>query len=187
MIRWKGTGPTENSSDFSSRLDAIREDLEELDRKQKQLDEHEALVLQSLKSLIEESDSADLAYVTQGDLRNVDCFKDDTLLAVRGPAGTQLIVPESLAHMPPNYSIYLHGKNGPVDALLVTTATADADDSEGVGANMDNSDSGAAVTKSATRMSRKRSHSSRVHTGAATEIHRKHIYNGGAPHTHNVT
>lgn len=99
-MHWcRGTGPSQSSSDFSERLDAIRDDLEELDRKQKQLDEHEALVLQSLKGLIEESDSADLAYVTQADLRNVDCFKEDTLVAIRGPAGTQLIVPESLVRI----------------------------------------------------------------------------------------
>ncbi|KAF4094305.1 hypothetical protein AMELA_G00011500 [Ameiurus melas] len=67
-----------------------------------------------------------LAYVTHQDLCN--CFKGDTLLAIRAPSGTQLEVPipESVVNGQKKYQIHLKSSSGPIDVLLVNKDPASA-------------------------------------------------------------
>eukprot|EP00035_Acanthoeca_spectabilis_P022719 m.445393 g.445393 ORF g.445393 m.445393 type:complete len:325 (-) comp19224_c0_seq1:6096-7070(-) len=121
MIRWKGTEPTD-SAEFSDKLSTIRQELVELDAAERELDEQETLMHASLKALIEHPSNSAYAYCDWPDLAERGGFSEDSVVMIRGPPGTQLVVPE--AQYDPDaksskYSIYATSQSGPIDALLV--------------------------------------------------------------------
>lgn len=68
---------------------------------------------------------ARLAYLTHVDIRNVPCFTDDTLLAVKAPYGSTLEVPDPDEGMPPGrrrFEIQLSSRTGPIDVFLIQDA-----------------------------------------------------------------
>ena len=77
--------------------------------------------------------SATRRYVTHEDIRKLPSAADATAIAVRGPSGTQLIVPDGSEVDPDDqsvqsgYSFYLQSQNGPIESILV----CDGDESEG--------------------------------------------------------
>eukprot|EP00039_Didymoeca_costata_P030350 m.29147 g.29147 ORF g.29147 m.29147 type:complete len:287 (+) comp8068_c0_seq2:246-1106(+) len=125
MIRWKGDGPTSNSADIAKKLEDIRGELHDLDRRENQIDEHQVNIQQSLKSLVEMGSSKDLAYVSYDDLKSIPSLQDDTIIAVKAPSGSQLVVPEVLE--PGKFNMHLRSKNGPIEALLVSDIPQDED------------------------------------------------------------
>lgn len=120
MIRWKGDGPRSNSVEIATKLEGIRGVLSELETEEKQLDEHTANIEQSLKGLVEQSrQNADLAYVTSADLKSMPNFANQTLIALKAPSKSQLVVPEASAAEGDRYTMYLRSKSGPIDEMLV--------------------------------------------------------------------
>lgn len=87
----RGAGPGCNTREISDRLVVLKHELEALDEKERILDEHKSWIQQSLKIVSEDFDNEKLAFVTYEDL--CQCFRDDTLLAIQAPAGTELEVP----------------------------------------------------------------------------------------------
>lgn len=98
------------------------QELVELDAAERELDEQETLMHASLKALIEHPSNSAYAYCDWPDLAERGGFSEDSVIMIRGPPGTQLVVPE--AQYDPDaksskYSIYATSQSGPIDALLV--------------------------------------------------------------------
>ncbi|XP_067235347.1 transcription factor E2F4 [Chanodichthys erythropterus] len=118
-IQWKGVGPGCNTREIADKLIDLKLELEDLDRREHELDQQRVWVQQSIKNVTDDSINSPLAYVTHQDLCN--CFKGDTLLAIRAPSGTQLEVPvpESHNNGQKKYQIHLKSSAGPIEVLLV--------------------------------------------------------------------
>ncbi|XP_026875463.2 transcription factor E2F4 isoform X1 [Electrophorus electricus] len=118
-IQWKGVGPGCNTREIADKLIDLKLELEDLDRREHELDQQRVWVQQSIKNVTDDSQNSPLAYVTHQDL--CSCFKGDTLLAIRAPSGTQLEVPipESVVNGQKKYQIHLKSSSGPIEVLLV--------------------------------------------------------------------
>ncbi|XP_031552047.1 transcription factor E2F5-like [Actinia tenebrosa] len=118
-IQWKGAGPGCNTREISDKLVDLKQELEDLEDKEKELDEQRLWVQQSLKNISEDNENEKLAFVTYDDV--CQSFTGDTLLAIQAPSGTQLEVPIPEKHpgMPKKYQIHLKSQNGPIHVLLV--------------------------------------------------------------------
>ncbi|XP_072520013.1 transcription factor E2F4 [Salminus brasiliensis] len=118
-IQWKGVGPGCNTREIADKLIDLKLELEDLDRREHELDQQRVWVQQSIKNVTDDSQNSPLAYVTHQDLCN--CFKGDTLLAIRAPSGTQLEVPipECVVNGQKKYQIHLKSSSGPIEVLLV--------------------------------------------------------------------
>lgn len=118
-IQWKGVGPGCNTREIADKLIDLKLELEDLDRREHELDQQRVWVQQSIKNVTDDSLNSPLAYVTHQDLCN--CFKGDTLLAIRAPSGTQLEVPVPESHVngQKKYQIHLKSSAGPIEVLLV--------------------------------------------------------------------
>lgn len=64
-----------------------------------------------------------LAFLTHGDIRELECFREDTLLAVKAPYGSTLKVPDPDEGMPPGcrrYEIQLKSRSDePIEVFLI--------------------------------------------------------------------
>ncbi|CAC5421690.1 E2F4_5 [Mytilus coruscus] len=134
-IQWKGACPgyptdtsvsCENQStgtEVSERLMTLKNEISDLDRQEKELDQHKLWVQQSIKNVTDEVTNTRLAYVTHEDICR--CFKGDTLLAIQAPSGTQLEVPipELGLNYKKNYQIHLKSTSGAINVLLVNKDT----------------------------------------------------------------
>ncbi len=72
------------------------------------------------------------AFVTDEDIRSIQSFRDQTLIAIKAPSGTTLAVPypENTAETDQGrYQIFLKSEDGPVEIYLVSSPR-DGDDSD---------------------------------------------------------
>ena len=135
-IQWKGACPgyaTDTSAvscegqsggtEVSERLITLKDEISELDRQERELDQHKLWVQQSIKNVTDEVTNTRMAYVTHEDICH--CFKGDTLLAIQAPSGTQLEVPipELGLNYKKNYQIHLKSTSGSINVLLVNKDT----------------------------------------------------------------
>ncbi|XP_075392647.1 transcription factor E2F4 isoform X2 [Tenrec ecaudatus] len=111
-IQWKGVGPGCNTREIADKLMELKAEIEELQQREQELDQHKVWVQQSIRNVTEDVQNSCLAYVTHEDICN--CFAGDTLLAIRAPSGTSLEVP-----IPEKYQIHLKSTSGPIEVLLV--------------------------------------------------------------------
>ncbi|XP_018594260.1 transcription factor E2F4 isoform X1 [Scleropages formosus] len=123
-IQWKGVGPGCNTREIADKLIDLKAELEDLDRREHELDQQRVWVQQSIKNVTDDTQNSRLAYVTHEDI--CSCFKGDTLLAIRAPSGTQLEVPipEAVMNGQKKYQIHLKSTSGPIEVLLVNKDTS---------------------------------------------------------------
>uniref|UniRef100_A0A9J8C3L0 E2F transcription factor 4 n=2 Tax=Cyprinus carpio TaxID=7962 RepID=A0A9J8C3L0_CYPCA len=114
-IQWKGVGPGCNTREIADKLIDLKLELEDLDRREHELDQQRVWVQQSIKNVTD--DSLNSPYPSN----LCNCFKGDTLLAIRAPSGTQLEVPVPESHVngQKKYQIHLKSSAGPIEVLLV--------------------------------------------------------------------
>ncbi|MBN3293257.1 E2F4 factor, partial [Polypterus senegalus] len=107
-IQWKGVGPGCNTREIADKLIDLKAELEDLERREHELDQQRVWVQQSIKNVTD-------------DIQN-----SDTLLAIRAPSGTQLEVPvpEGVQNGQKKYQIHLKSASGPIEVLLVNKDTA---------------------------------------------------------------
>uniref|UniRef100_A0A8C6CM40 E2F transcription factor 4 n=1 Tax=Moschus moschiferus TaxID=68415 RepID=A0A8C6CM40_MOSMO len=117
-IQWKGVGPGCNTREIADKLIELKAEIEELQQREQELDQHKVWVQQSIRNVTEDVQNSCLAYVTHEDICR--CFAGDTLLAIRAPSGTSLEVPipEGLNGQK-KYQIHLKSLSGPIEVLLV--------------------------------------------------------------------
>ncbi|XP_061891261.1 transcription factor E2F4-like isoform X1 [Entelurus aequoreus] len=118
-IQWKGVGPGCNTREIANKLNDLKVELDDLAKKEHELDQQRNWVQQSIKNVTDDSDNSPMAYVKHEDL--CGAFKGDTLLAIRAPIGTQLEVPipEAVMNGQRKYQIRLKSSSGPIEVLLV--------------------------------------------------------------------
>ncbi|XP_061458381.1 transcription factor E2F5 [Rhineura floridana] len=115
-IQWKGVGAGCNTKEVVDRLRYLEAEIENLELKEKELDQQKLWLQQSIKNVKEDSTNKSFSYITHEDI--CDCFSGDTLLAIQAPSGTQLEVP--VPHVRQNkYQINLKSHSGPIQVLLI--------------------------------------------------------------------
>uniref|UniRef100_H0ZNA1 E2F transcription factor 5 n=1 Tax=Taeniopygia guttata TaxID=59729 RepID=H0ZNA1_TAEGU len=118
-IQWKGVGAGCNTKEVIDRLRYLEAEIEDLELKEKELDQQKLWLQQSIKNVMDDSTNHQFSYVTHEDICN--CFNGDTLLAIQAPCGTELEVPR--AEMGQNgqkkYQINLKSSSGPIHVLLI--------------------------------------------------------------------
>ncbi|XP_072807841.1 transcription factor E2F5 isoform X4 [Vicugna pacos] len=90
-IQWKGVGAGCNTKEVIDRLRYLKAEIEDLELKERELDQQKLWLQQSIKNVMDDSINNRFSYVTHEDICN--CFNGDTLLAIQAPSGTQLEVP----------------------------------------------------------------------------------------------
>ncbi|XP_060693819.1 transcription factor E2F4 [Hemiscyllium ocellatum] len=123
-IQWKGVGPGCNTREIADKLIDLKAEIEDLDRREQELDQQRVWVQQSIQNVTDDIENSRLAYVTHEDMCR--CFKGDTLLAIQAPSGTQLEVPipEGSLNGQKKYQIHLKSTTGPINVLLVNKDTS---------------------------------------------------------------
>nr|QOY46818.1 E2F transcription factor 5 [Ambystoma mexicanum]QOY46819.1 E2F transcription factor 5 [Ambystoma velasci]QOY46820.1 E2F transcription factor 5 [Ambystoma andersoni] len=118
-IQWKGVGAGCNTKEVIDRLRYLKAEIEDLELKEKELDQQKVWLQQSIKNVTEDSNNKLCSYVTHEDICN--CFDGDTLLAIQAPSGTQLEVPipEMGQNGQKKYQINLKSRSGPINVLLI--------------------------------------------------------------------
>ncbi|XP_048366993.1 transcription factor E2F5 isoform X2 [Sphaerodactylus townsendi] len=115
-IQWKGVGAGCNTQEIVDRLRHLEAEIEDLERKEKELDQQKLWLQQSIKNVKDDSTNKSFSYITHEDI--CDCFNGDTLLAIQAPSGTQLEVP--IPHLgQKKYQINLNSHSGPIHVLLI--------------------------------------------------------------------
>ncbi|KAM4865485.1 transcription factor E2F5 isoform 2-T2 [Thomomys bottae] len=131
-IQWKGVGAGCNTKEVIDRLKFLKAEIEDLELKERELDQQKLWLQQSIKNVMDDSinnrypskEAVDgaldtFSYVTHEDICN--CFNGDTLLAIQAPSGTQLEVPipEMGQNGQKKYQINLKSHSGPIHVLLL--------------------------------------------------------------------
>lgn len=119
-IQWKGVGAGCNTKEVVDRLRFLKAEIEDLELKERELDQQKSWLQQSIKNVMDDSiNNRTFSYVTHEDICN--CFNGDTLLAIQAPSGTQLEVPipEMGQNGQKKYQINLKSHSGPIHVLLI--------------------------------------------------------------------
>ncbi|XP_030071961.1 transcription factor E2F5 [Microcaecilia unicolor] len=118
-VQWKGVGAGCNTKEVIEKLRHLKAEIEELELKEKELDQQKLWLQQSIKNVMDDSVNNRFSYVSHEDI--CSCFKGDTLLAIQAPSGTQLEVPipELGQNGQKKYQITLRSRSGPIHVLLI--------------------------------------------------------------------
>ncbi|XP_073340200.1 transcription factor E2F2 [Pagrus major] len=115
-IQWLVGDVFEGGAGGGEKACALRKELGDLERVERSLDELIHSSTTQLKQLTEYEDNQRLGYVTYQDIRSVGSLRDQTVIAVKAPADTQLEVPDTAGQS--SLQIYLKSKNGPIEVYL---------------------------------------------------------------------
>eukprot|EP00962_Isochrysis_galbana_P050990 scaffold22350_cov124-Isochrysis_galbana.AAC.7 len=133
--QWKGMGPN-GAKDIEKELDDMREEIRKFAAHEQWLDEAIEQMQTSLRSLAEDSANQEHAYVTHEDIRGIEAFHADTVIAIKAPSGTTLEVPdpdEGMEQGQRRYQIYLKSQTGPVEVFLVSPTPGEGDETDDAG------------------------------------------------------
>ncbi|KAH6789755.1 E2F transcription factor 1 [Perilla frutescens var. frutescens] len=118
-IQWKGADvlrPGKVDSD-------IQGEVENLNVEECKLDERIREMQEKLRGLSEVEDNEKWLFITEEDFKNLPCFQNETLIAIKAPHGTTLEVPdpdEAGDYPQRRYKIVLRSTMGPIDVYLVS-------------------------------------------------------------------
>ncbi|WJX50006.1 hypothetical protein P8452_36371 [Trifolium repens] len=121
-IQWKGldvSKPGEADDSFAS----LQAEIENLTMEERRLDEQIREMQEKLRDLSEDENNEKLLFVTEEDIKNLPCFQNETLIAIKAPHGTTLEVPdpdEAVDYPQRRYRIVLRSTMGPIDVYLVS-------------------------------------------------------------------
>ncbi|KAK2095576.1 Transcription factor e2f5 [Saguinus oedipus] len=114
-IQWKGVGAGCNTKEVIDRLRYLKTEIEDLELKERELDQQKLWLQQSIKNMLTTPNAPNHDYV-------IGCvYYGDTLLAIQAPSGTQLEVPipEMGQNGQKKYQINLKSHSGPIHVLLI--------------------------------------------------------------------
>ncbi|NXB21776.1 E2F5 factor, partial [Rhagologus leucostigma] len=130
-IQWKGVGAGCNTKEVIDRLRYLEAEIEDLELKEKELDQQKLWLQQSIKNVMDDSTNHQYPFklnvcILELELKQhlkyiCNCFNGDTLLAIQAPCGTQLEVPrpEMGQNGQKKYQINLKSSSGPIHVLLI--------------------------------------------------------------------
>ncbi|XP_041069215.1 transcription factor E2F2 [Carcharodon carcharias] len=120
-IQWMGRSLFEDTS-VVAKQQCLRQDLTDLVWKERSLDDLIQNCSTQLKMLTDDEENQRLAYVTYQDIRSIESFQDQTVIAVKAPPETRLEVPVPQQE---NLQIYLKSTNGPIEVYLCPEEVAE--------------------------------------------------------------
>ncbi|CAA0836004.1 Transcription factor E2FB [Striga hermonthica] len=121
-IQWKGADVF-RPAEAQGCLSDLREEIKNLNMEEQRLDERIREIQEKLTGLSEDENNQRWLFVTEEDIKNLPCFKNETLIAIKAPHGTTLEVPdpdETVDYPRRRYRIVLRSTMGPIDVYLVS-------------------------------------------------------------------
>ncbi|WCJ34215.1 Transcription factor E2FA [Euphorbia peplus] len=132
-IRWKGidaSGPGKTDDDASF----LQDEIQKLSIEERRLDDRTREMQERLRHLSEDENNRKWLFVSEEDIKNLPCFLNQTLIAVKAPHGTTLEVPdpdEAVDYPQRRYRIILRSSMGPIDVYLVSKFEEKFEDENG--------------------------------------------------------
>ncbi|KAL6507796.1 E2F transcription factor 3 [Orobanche gracilis] len=143
-IHWKGLDPS-RPGDMDKDATLLQVELENLGMEERSLDDqirfnadsakHYRQMQENLRDLSEDEINQKWLFVTEDDIKNLPCFQNETLIAVKAPHATTLEVPdpdEAVDYPQRRYRIILRSTMGPIDVYLVSQFEEKFDEMHGV-------------------------------------------------------
>ncbi|XP_067913114.1 transcription factor E2F3-like isoform X2 [Heterodontus francisci] len=117
-VQWMGCSLIDNDG-LLKRCQGLNREVAELSLKEKRLDDLIQSCTLDLKKLTEDSENQRLNYVTYQDIRKIQSFKGQVVIAVKAPAETRLEVPDPYD----TFQIHLLSSRGPIEVYLCPDET----------------------------------------------------------------
>ncbi|KAL1199191.1 Transcription factor E2FB [Cardamine amara subsp. amara] len=121
-IKWKGLDVSKPGEMIES-IANLQDEIQNLTAEEAKLDDQIRESQERLTSLSEDESNKRFLFVTEDDIKNLPCFQNKTLIAVKAPHGTTLEVPdpdEAGGYPQRRYRIILRSTMGPIDVYLVS-------------------------------------------------------------------
>ncbi|XP_019197805.1 PREDICTED: transcription factor E2FB-like [Ipomoea nil] len=121
-IQWKGLDVSRTGEPDESVL-SLQTEVESLTLEERRIDEQIREMQERLRDLSEDENNQRWLFVTEDDIKNLPCFQNETLIAIKAPHGTTLEVPdpdEAVDYPQRRYRIVLRSTMGPIDVYLVS-------------------------------------------------------------------
>ncbi|XP_059659636.1 transcription factor E2FB-like [Cornus florida] len=121
-IQWKGLDAS-RPGDVDENVASIQAEVENLSVEERRLDEQIRDMQERLRDLSENENNQKWLFVTEEDIKNLPCFQNETLIAIKAPHGTTLEVPdpdEAVDYSQRRYRVVLRSTMGPIDVYLVS-------------------------------------------------------------------
>ncbi|XP_031418913.1 transcription factor E2F5 [Clupea harengus] len=123
-IQWKGEKTGCQTQEMLEHVELLKAQILELEMKERELDQQEALLQECLKNISEDPINNSYKYVTHEDM--CDSFSGDTLLAVMAPSGTELAVAGPAQTEKKRYQVKLRSQLAPIQVLLINRESSSA-------------------------------------------------------------
>ncbi|CAH2072188.1 unnamed protein product [Thlaspi arvense] len=121
-IQWKGLDVSKPGETIEN-IANLQDEIQNLTAEEAKLDDQIRESQERLTSLSEDENNKRFLFVTEDDIKNLPCFQNKTLIAVKAPHGTTLEVPdpdEAGGYPQRRYRIILRSTMGPIDVYLVS-------------------------------------------------------------------
>ncbi|CAH8271845.1 unnamed protein product [Arabidopsis lyrata] len=120
-IQWKGLDVSKPGETIEN-IANLQDEVLNLTAEEARLDDQIRESQERLTSLSEDENNKRLLFVTENDIKNLPCFQNKTLIAVKAPHGTTLEVPDpdEAGGYQRRYRIILRSTMGPIDVYLVS-------------------------------------------------------------------
>ncbi|XVE75884.1 hypothetical protein DITRI_Ditri12bG0127700 [Diplodiscus trichospermus] len=121
-IRWKGVDASK-PGDADGDVSVLQAEIENLSLEEHKLDDQIREMQERLRDLSENKNNQRWLFVTEEDIKDLPCFQNETLIAIKAPHGTTLEVPEpeeAVDYPQRRYRIILRSTMGPIDVYLVS-------------------------------------------------------------------
>jgi len=121
QIQWKTMGLCGGDEEDPGALET-NETIQRLQEEESQVDHQIEQMKENLRALADDRDNQDRLYVTESDLKSLQCFTNDTIISIRAPSGTSLEVPDPNmddGHGGKRYRVILRSSAGAIACYLV--------------------------------------------------------------------
>uniref|UniRef100_A0A0E0KQF2 E2F/DP family winged-helix DNA-binding domain-containing protein n=1 Tax=Oryza punctata TaxID=4537 RepID=A0A0E0KQF2_ORYPU len=120
-IRWRGSD--DSGTIFDSDISCLKTVVENLYIQEQALDRSISEIREKMEELTEDESNHRWLFVTEDDIKGLPCFQNEALIAIKGPHGTTVEVPdpdEAGDYLQRRYRILLRSTMGPIDLYLVS-------------------------------------------------------------------
>ncbi|CAN1133972.1 Transcription factor E2FA [Linum perenne] len=109
--------------DLNKAAETLEGEIEKLSLEEQSLDNQIREMQERLRNFSEDENNQKWLFVTEDDIKNLPCFMNETLIAIKAPHGTTMEVPdpdEAVDYPQRRYRIILRSTMGPIDVYLVS-------------------------------------------------------------------
>uniref|UniRef100_A0A0E0DDZ4 E2F/DP family winged-helix DNA-binding domain-containing protein n=1 Tax=Oryza meridionalis TaxID=40149 RepID=A0A0E0DDZ4_9ORYZ len=120
-IRWRGSD--DSGTNLDSDISCLKTEVENLYIQEQALDRSISEIREKMEELTEDVSNHRWLFVTEDDIKGLPCFQNEALIAIKGPRGTTVEVPDpdkAGDYLQRRYRILLRSTMGPIDIYLVS-------------------------------------------------------------------